>query len=58
MEYQMQMIGWGNKEPSETIPGDTTSIDQMVSDQPRLTPQFTGAITHTRFWVANVFVYH
>ena len=44
--------------PSETRPGSMTSIDQMVSSQPRFTPQVTVSLTHARFWEANIFVYH
>ena len=35
-----------------------TSIDYMVSAQPGLIPQVTGALTHGRLWAAAVFVYH
>ena len=32
-----------------------TSIEQMVSDQPGLKPQVTGALTHVRLWAATIF---
>ena len=44
--------------PLETRPRTTISIDHMVSIQPELITQFTGALTHTRFWAANVFMDH
>ena len=37
------------KKPSETRPGAMNSIDQMVSAQPGLINQVTGALTHVRF---------
>ena len=35
-----------------------TSIDQMKSAQPELISQFTGDLTHARFWADTVFVDH
>ena len=35
-----------------------TSIDHIVSAQPGLTPQVTGALTYERFWEDTVFVDH
>ena len=35
-----------------------TLIDHMVSSQIGLITQVAGALTHTRFWEATVFMYH
>ena len=42
----------------EIRPGATTSINQMISDQPGIIPQVTGVIIHSRLWAATVFVDH
>ena len=42
----------------ETRPGAMTSIDHMVSAQPGIIPQVSGALTHEIFWPATVFLDH
>ena len=39
-------------------PGETVSVDQLVSAQPGLLPQMTGKLTHKRVWGATVFYDH
>ena len=43
------------RKPSDTIPGDITSINQMVSVQPGIISQVTVSLTHARFWAATIF---
>ena len=42
--------------PSDTRPGDMTSIDHMVYEQLGMNPQVTADLTNVRFWEAVVFV--
>jgi len=46
------------KKASETYPGAGTSTDQLVSAQPGLVPQFSGALTSDRINGATIFVDH
>ena len=46
------------RKPSKTRLGAMNSIDQMVSSQPGLIPQVTGALPHVILWVATVFLDH
>ena len=42
-------LGGSTRRPSDTTPVAMTSIDQMVSAKPGLTPQVTGFLTHAIF---------
>ena len=44
-----KLSGGPIRKSSETRPGAMISIDQIVSSQPGIINQFTGALTHTRF---------
>ena len=43
--------------PFKTRPGSRNSIDNMISTQPNITPQYIGSLNHARFWSDNLFVY-
>ena len=42
--------------PTETEPGDGTSVDQIVSAQPGLIPQMSGFSTSDHIWGTTNFV--
>ena len=39
-------------------PGDEVSVDQLQLDQPELVPQFSGKLTSTHIWSAQVMMDH
>lgn len=50
--------GGSIRKDTQTKPGDGTSVDQIVSAQPGLVPQMSGALTSDRIWGATIFVDH
>ena len=50
--------GGSIRKATQTKPGDGTSVDQIVSAQPGLVPQMSGALTSDRIWGATIFVDH
>ena len=46
------------RKKSHKIPGDATSVDQIVSSQPGLIPQMSGFLTSKRIWGCTTFVDH
>ena len=48
--------GGSIRKTSETRPGATNLIDQMISSQPNLTPKATGELTHAILWEATIFL--
>ena len=46
------------RSPRENKPGDVVSVDQIISAQPGLIPQMTGALTKERIWGCTTFVDH
>ena len=59
----MQWITKVNKPESirkytDNKPGYGVSVDQLMSDQPILVPQFSGKLTSSHIWSAQVMVNH
>ena len=46
------------RSPQQTLPGDGTSYDHIISKQPSLIPQVKGSLTHRRYQGATIFVDH
>ena len=44
--------------PSHNKPGMKVAVDQLISRQPGLVPQYSGRLTASRIWAATMFVDH